>query len=344
MYVDQIDPASLGHHTREMTGYLANVQVEIAETASERVAAAHRTTGVGIAVDLPGADRSADAPRRFASLLAASPDYFDAMGIRFVAGRPFTAADRRGAPPVVILSASAARMLWPDGTNPIGQRIEAGLAGPPQLYEVVGVVDDVLLHGPNVPDRPQLYRPFAQGPPFGFVSFAVRTSLNPRSVVPAIREGITSLDPTLPVYNVQLLDDVASRFLASHRLAMTLMGAFAMMTLVLAAVDLYGVLTQLVAQRTRELGIRMALGADPGRLRRGVVWLGLRLAVAGAVIGVLATGIAARLIAAFVPSLDPLTWTTMALDAGVLLTVAFLAAWMPARRAAGVDVVTVLRE
>lgn len=303
-----------------------------------------RTTGVGIAINLPGDARPADAPPRFASLLSASPDYFETMGIQLVAGRAFTAADRRGAPPVVILSESAARVLWPDGTNPIGGRLEAGFAGRPVLYEVVGVVDDVLLHGPNQPGRSQLYRPFAQGPPFGFVSFAVRPSADPRSVVPAIREAITSLDPTLPVYNVQLMDDVASGFLASHRLAMTLMGAFALMTLGLAAVGLYGVLAQLVAQRTRELGIRMALGADPGRLRRGVVWLGLRLAVAGAVIGVFATGIAARLIAAFVPTLDPLTWTMIAMDAGVLLTVALLAAWMPARRAAGVDVVTVLRE
>ncbi|HUF47247.1 MAG TPA: ABC transporter permease [Vicinamibacterales bacterium] len=302
-----------------------------------------RTTGVGISIDLPGANRPADAPRRFASLLSASPDYFAVMGIRLIAGRRFTAADTREAPPVVILSESAAGLLWPDGRNPVGERITAGFAARAPTYEVVGIVNDVLLWGPHEPARPQLYRPFPQGPPFGFLSFAVGTSIDAEAVVPAVRAAIGSLDPGLPVYNVQQLDEVAARFLASHRLAMTLMGGFALMTLVLAAVGLYGVLAQLVTERTRELGIRMALGADGRRLQRGVVLSGLRLAGAGTIVGVLLAGVAARAVAAFVPDLDPLPWQTIGLDASIILAVTVAAAWLPARRAATIDVARTLR-
>jgi predicted permease len=337
-------PAAVGAFADRAIERLAAVPGVTGAAATGRLPG-DRSVGVGLALARPDENRPAGAPSRFATQLFASPDYFRVLGIPLIAGRAFTSADDRDAPPVAILSESAVRLLWPEGVNPVSRRITLdGRMASNRTFEVVGIAADVLLRGPNEEARPQFYRPIGQTAPFGFVSFAVQTAIEPQAVVPAIRAAVASIDPTLPVYNVQLMGDVASRFLASHRLAMTLMGAFALMTLVLAAVGLYGVLAQFVAQRTRELGIRMALGADPGRLRRGVVWLGLRLAVAGAVIGAFATGIAARLIAAFVPSLDPLTWTAIALDAGVLLTVALLAAWMPARRAAGVDVVTVLRE
>jgi predicted permease len=302
-----------------------------------------RTVGVGLRIYLPG-ERARGGEGRSASLLMASPDYFDAMRIHLVSGRTFTEADRRRGAPVVILSASAARMLWPDGRNPVGLVAEIGVPPEPVNVEVVGIVADVMLRGPLAPwNQEQMYRPVAQHPPFGGLSFAVRTTGDPAAIAPAVRRALTELDPALPAYNVRALDAVASEFLSSHRLALMLLATFAALTLVLAAVGLYGVLAHLVAARTRELGIRMALGADGGRLQRGVVLSGLRLAGTGVLVGLLLVGAAARAIAAFVPDLDPLPWQAVGLAAALMIAVATVAAWLPARRAARIDVAGTLR-
>jgi ABC-type antimicrobial peptide transport system permease subunit len=152
------------------------------------------------------------------------------------------------------------------------------------------------------------------------------------------------VDPALPMYNVQPVEVISARFLAPHHIAMALMGSFAVMTLLLSAIGLYGMLAQVVAQRTREIGIRMALGADGGRVIRSVVLHGLRLAALGVVLGAAAAGLAASLIGSFLPSLDTPDGTTIVLNAGVLLAVAAAATWLPARRAATVDPLRALRE
>jgi predicted permease len=302
-----------------------------------------RTTGVGLPLWLPG-ELEGDRPRRSFSALAASPGYFDAMGIRILAGGDFTETDVRGAPPVIILSESAVRALWPDGRSPIGLTVRQGV--PPQavLAEVVGVVADVLLRGPIAGARPeQMYRPVAQLPPFGSLSFALRASVEPASIVPSVRAALAGVDRTLPAYDIRPMRDVAAGFLSAHRLAMTLLGLFATLTLTLAAVGIYGVLAHLVAARTRELGIRVALGADASRLQRGVVLSGLRLAGSGVAVGLLLTGVAARAVSAFVPDLDAIEWRMVGLDATVILLIAAVAAWFPARRAASIDVAGTLR-
>ena len=302
------------------------------------------STGIGIRVGMPGEVRPKDAEPRFAAFLSASPGYFESLGIAVVRGREFTESDRLGAAEVAIISESTARSLWPDGRSPIGLRIENGFRKM-STVEVVGVVRDVMLRGPEAAGRPMhLYRPMAQYPPFGNVSFAVKTAGDPLAIVPAARAAIGGIDPALPVHNFRSMAAVASGFLSSHRLAMAVMGVFALLTLVLAGVGLYGVLAQLIEQQTREIGIRVALGADPRRVQRVVVSVALRLACVGIILGAAGASVAASLVASYVPKLDAIAWRTVVLHAVVLLTVALVASWVPARRASAIDPIIALRD
>jgi putative ABC transport system permease protein len=183
-----------------------------------------------------------------------------------------------------------------------------------------------------------------QATPFGSMAFVVDAGVPLAGLAEPLRLALAEVDPSLPPYSVRPVHEISSGVLSTHRLATTLMGGFAVMTLLLASVALYGVLAQLVTQRTRELGIRIALGADGGRLLRGVVGEGLRLALVGIVVGGAAAGVAARLIAAFVPALDSPSWPAIAVDGGILLAVAALASWIPARRAALTDPLVALRQ
>jgi putative ABC transport system permease protein len=317
----------------------------VARVAGTGVLPGEPRTGVGIRVDLPGEVRPPNAPPRFATLLTASPDYFAAVGIRLTRGRSFNRQDTFAAPGVAILSESAVRTLWPDGRDPIGQRVEAGFGRKVPL-EVVGVVGDVRLRGPSAVARlDQMYRPMAQQPPFGSMSFVVEMERSEAGAGLAadVRRALATVDPGVPVDQVEPIRVIAARFLASHRLAAALLGAFAVMTLVLASVGLYAVLSQLVAQRTREFGIRMALGADRSRLLRGVMATGLRLSLAGIVLGGAAAGASARLIARFVPSMDPPAAAGIVANAVLLVTVAIGAVWLPARRASRVDPLIALK-
>jgi predicted permease len=310
------------------------------------VAATGRLPGdrsIGVGLPLKEAGTPAQDRPLFASMLTATPDYFDTLGVRRVAGRAFTADDRAGAPPVVVLSESAAVALWGDARAAVGRSVEVGVR--PVSAQVVGVVADVKLHGPEATPREarQLYRPLHQAPPFGTMAFAVRGRLAVDSIAPELRAAIAAADPGLPIARLASIEDVVSQFLSAQRLSMTLMSAFAMVALAMAVIGLYGVLSTLVAQQTREIGIRIALGADRSALRRRVVQAGFRVAAAGVALGALAAGSASALIATFVPSLDPPTWGAIGGCAGVLLAAAIVAAWVPARRASGVDPIQALR-
>jgi putative ABC transport system permease protein len=303
-----------------------------------------RSSGVGLRLTPPGLPDAEAQDYPFASMLFGSPDYFGAVGIPILRGRSFLPGDAVGAPRVTILSESAARSLWPDGREPVGQLVEISGSSSRQL-EVVGVVADVLMRGPEAaPGRGQFYQPMLQATPFGSMAFVVDAGVPLAGLAEPLRLALAEVDPSLPPYSVRPVHEISSGFLSTHRLATTLMGGFAVMTLLLASVALYGVLAQLVTQRTRELGIRIALGADGGRLLRGVVGEGLRLALVGIVVGGAAAGVAARLIAAFVPALDSPSWPAIAVDGGILLAVAALASWIPARRAALTDPLVALRQ
>jgi putative ABC transport system permease protein len=311
-----------------------------------QVAATGRLPGdrsIGVGLPLKEAGSPARESPLFASMLTASPDYFDTLGVRLLAGRAFTIDDRADAPPVVVLSESAAAALWSDPRTAVGRDVEVGVR--PTSAQVVGVVVDVKLHGPEVSPRDarQLYRPLHQAPPFGTMAFAIRSLQPIEAVAPALRTAVARADRRLPVARLVSMEDVVGRFLAAHRLSMTLMSAFAIVALAMAAIGLYGVLSTLVAQQTREIGIRIALGADGSAVRRGVVLAGFRVAAAGVVLGGLAAGSASAIIATFVPSLDPPTWSAIGGCAALLLAAAIAAAWVPARRASSVDPIQALR-
>jgi putative ABC transport system permease protein len=309
------------------------------------------TTGAGMSItDADAAPPPADEPlaatlARSATRLVATPDYFQAIGIRVVAGRAFTVDDRAGTPRVAVINATVARQLWQDPANAVGRRLRVNLA--PRnvtVLEVVGVVDDVRLRGVTSDPGRQLYLPLAQAPPFGLVAVAVDAGAgDPAALLPAVRAALKEIDPELPAQNVTLSRELLARYLAAERLTLWLSSGFALLGLTLCAIGLYGALSQLVAQRTREIGIRMALGANRGALRRHIVWQSLRIAILGVTVGVVASGVAARVIAHFVPALDPPTAAAIAVNAVVLLLVAALAAWAPARRASAVDPLHALR-
>jgi predicted lysophospholipase L1 biosynthesis ABC-type transport system permease subunit len=242
---------------------------------------------------------------------------------------------------VCVVNEATARRFWPD-ENPIGKRLGSN-DGEPGWREVVGVVRDVRFPadlGP--PDTPlQMYVPLEQEQD-AWISVAIRSSAPPAVLAGPARQAVASLDPDLALFDVGTPGDQVRRGLSSFRLAGEVLSAFGLLGLLLAAVGIYGVLSNVVVQRTSEFGIRMAIGAGVGE----VVWLvlakGLWLALWGTLVGALGSLALARLLASAIPSLEASS-AAVAWVAAVLLAVAVLACWLPARRAARVDPVVALR-
>jgi putative ABC transport system permease protein len=299
---------------------------------------------IGIALRPEAEDGGPPGNRPYATMLPTSPGYFESMGIPLLAGRTFRDSDGAGAPPVVILSKSAARELWPDAQSAIGQTFRTSMRLKQIAeFEVVGVVEDVRLRNVTSSPSPQAYFALAQRPPYGSASVAVSVAGDPAAAVPALRDAIRSVDPDLPPYGVILVRELRARYLAAERITLAITGGCAVIALVLAAVGLFGVLSNLVAQRTREIGIRVALGADQRRLRLGVLGAGMKLAGTGAIAGVAIAALASQLIAHFVPALDAPSAATIAVDVLVMLSASAAATWIPARRASAVDPLVALK-
>jgi putative ABC transport system permease protein len=303
--------------------------------------------GAGFEFRVAGGSRPPDGQKIFLSYLSASPDYFSVMGIRVVAGRPFTLADTTGAPAVVILSETAARRLFPDGTPAVGERVQTvrpngGTAG----FDVVGIVADVHFRAAeaNIRDLSQAYVSLLQSPPFGNLSFVCEIDGPPESGLAAIRAAMRDVDASVPIYDAHAIDSVLDRYLAAHRLAGALVSGFAVVTLLVASIGLYGLMTQRVTDRLREIGIRLALGARPREVGTQVVRDGLMLTVAGTVLGSIAGFAALRLFGAVVPIEDHVSPWVVAGNALVLVATGIAASWQPASRAVRVDPAHVLRD
>ena len=262
---------------------------------------------------------------------AATPDYFKTMGIRVVRGRSFTPRDRDGAPRVVVINEAAARRYFP-GQDPLGQRIEMGNRVK-RGGEIVGIVADFKQDAMEQQVDPELFMPFDQYPG-GSLSVVLRSTADPQAVVSAVQARVRELDPDLPVYDLQPMTAVVATATSQSRFYMLLLGGFAAIALVLAAVGIYGVIAYAVRQRTQEIGIRMALGASRDRVLRMVVGQGMTLALVGAAAGLAGAFVAARGLRSLlfeVSVSDPATYAGVAL---VLVAVAAVAAYLPARRAA----------
>jgi putative ABC transport system permease protein len=274
-----------------------------------------------------------------------TPDHFRTLGIPILRGRSFTLQDRPGTPRVVVLNETAAKRLWP-GQDPLGHRIGAAsgyFGGGDSTAEVIGIAKDVRYGQFEAEMAPDLYYPALQSSFGGFGTIFIKTDGDPLQVTEIVRREIHAIDPNLPLYNVMTMEERAGAALARPRFATTLLSAFAGIALLLAAIGLYGVMAFSVAQRTREIGLRMALGADAGLVLRGVLRQGLALAAAGIGLGLLGSLALQRVVGGMlygVTATDPLTLAgvsvLMALAAGA-------AALVPARRATRVDPMEALR-
>jgi predicted permease len=269
-----------------------------------------------------------------------TPDYFRTLGIPLRRGRFFTDADVAAAAPVAVLSERAARQHFP-GEDPIGKRITVGWRG--QSGVVVGIAGDIKEMGLREPAEPQLYFAFAQAPHRNTVAIVMRTTTPPLSSGGAIRQAVRLEDPSLAISELQPLDEVLAQSVAQSRFSMLLLGTFAGAALLLAALGIFGVLSNAVAQRTREIGIRVALGAQRSQVRRLVLREALVLASLGTGIGIVAALQLTRLLATLLFQLTPTDPLTLAGVVVLLLGVALLAGYLPARRASRVDPVIALR-
>ena len=270
---------------------------------------------------------------------AISPNYFQTLGTTLVRGREFTRQDGPSAPRVVIVNEATASRYWP-GQEAVGKRLKYGNVD--QFAEVVGVVRNIRDKGLTADPRPAIYAPLLQNYAPD-MTLHVRTATESQTMLDALRREVQALDATLPVYNLMTLAEQKDGLLYTERLAATLLTLFGLLALLLAAIGLYGVLSYGVTERTRELGIRLALGAQRRDLLKLVVGQGMMLTVIGSVIGVSAALALTRLIEKLlfgVSSTDPLIFAVIPL---LLAGVTLIACWVPARRATKVDPMVALR-
>jgi predicted permease len=283
--------------------------------------------------------------RPVTTLHVVDDDYFRAVGIPLVRGREFDPRDDApDAMAVVIISQTLAKQAFP-GEDPVGKRIRTDISSgneQPAMRLVVGVVGDVKAEGLAAPSIPESYVPYAQLP-FAPMSVVVRTVVNPQTMVPTLRREVQSLDKDLPLLHVKTLDEYVDDSIADTRFETVLLGAFGVLALVLTAVGLFGVISYTVVQRTREVGVRLALGAAPGAIAGMIVKNGVWLAGVGVGIGLAAAFGLTRLMRSLlygVSPLDPITFFGVPI---VLFGVALVATYVPARRAAKVDPMVALR-
>ena len=272
-------------------------------------------------------------------------DYFHTLGVPLLSGREFTPQDdAKGATPVVIISQRLAKQVFP-GEDAVGRRIKPGISsgdsGEP-MRVIVGVVGDVKVEGVGAPAILESYVPYAQLS-FAPMSVLVRTQVPPGSMVPTLTGEVQSLDRTLPLLHVKTMDEYVDDSIVGTRFEAFLLGAFGILAFLLTAVGLYGVISYTVAQRTREMGIRLALGADRNAILAMVVKNGTLLAGAGVVIGLAAAFLLTRLMASLLFGVGPKDPITFFCVPVVLIMVAILASYIPARRAAKVDPMVALR-
>jgi predicted permease len=276
----------------------------------------------------------------FAQFDMVSADYFRVLGIPLRSGRFFTEQDRRGAPRVIIVNEALARKYFPD-EDPIGKRVKGGSGG--SVWQtIVGVVGDVHQFGAAHKPIPQFYEPYLQaGSPR--MSIVARTTGDPLRLAAAVRGQIASLDKDQPVFDIQTLEQQLSNYMAPRRTKMVLLGSFAVLATVLAAAGIFAVISYTVAQRTHEIGVRVALGAQSGHILMQVVKQGMVLTLAGIGAGLLVSLWLTRYLASMLYAVKPIDPLTFGLVTVLLIGVALLACVLPARRAAKIDPMEALR-
>jgi predicted permease len=285
---------------------------------------------------------------------AATPDYFRAMGIAVVRGRSFTERDAGDAVPVTIVEEALVHKFFPNA-DPIGKRIAFEFRGhdpadaQPIWREIVGVVRHVRHYGLiREPATMQVYAPLEQLPIWfrdrrPAMTLFARTRLEPGLLATSVRQAVTAIDRDIPVYGIQTMEQYVGQATEQSRLSMTLLAAFGGLALVLASLGIYGVLSYLVSRRTKEIGIRLALGATRGDVMRLILGHGMRLTIAGIGIGLAAAWALTRSLSSLLVGVSPHDPATFAGIVSLLAAIAFVASYLPGRRATTVDPAITLR-
>ena len=324
------------------------------ERAMEQIRAVPGVVSVGTTTKIPltgggstqpfsveGRPTAAIAEQPMAQTRYISPDYFRAIGIPLRQGRFFSDQDRDNSVPVVIISEAMARRFWP-GENAVGKRLTPSFHLEQGAREIVGVVGDVKSSGLDADASAMMYLPYKQAP-LPFISFVVRTASNPESLIQPVSKAIYSIDKEQALTNVQTMDQVLSKSLSGRRFNMTLLFTFAGVALMLAAVGVYGVMNYTVTLRRRELGIRMALGAEKIDVLRLVLGQGLTLTLIGVGAGLISAYALTRLMASLLYGVTATDYLTFGSVSVVLIAVGLAASYIPARRATKVNPTIALR-
>jgi len=270
------------------------------------------------------------------------PGYFDAMRIPLKRGRSLATTDRIGSAPVAVISDAMAHKLWPD-EDPIGQHVKVEWWHPTASVEIVGVVTDSRHDGLDAAFEPTLFYPFAQESQQSSMSLVLRSTLPPATLTRMVRAAVSEMDKGVPVADAVTMYHHVAETMADRRYPAFVLSLFAALAITLAAVGIYGVLSYTVGQRTREIGVRVALGARPADVLRTVLGGGLRLTLIGVALGGMAAGLAAGALGKLLYGVHPVDPLTFAIVPLVLVGVALLAMAAPARRAARVDPMVALR-
>ncbi len=294
-------------------------------------------------ITIEGAPQTSLASSGSLQIKGVTPGFFKTLGMRLLRGRDFAKTDIQGAPGVAIINDSMMRRYWPDG-NAIGKRVSFGTdkSAKPIWNEIVGIVNDTRDTSLNSAPQPQVFLSLWQGPADG-IDFYLRTSRDPASLAQAAQSQIWALDHDQPVTNLSTMEVAISEDVAEPRFRTLLLGLFAVLGLALALIGIYGVISYSVSQRTHEIGIRMALGAQAGDVMRDVLWDGMKLALAGLAIGLVAAFGLTRLMMSLLFEVKPTDPVTFAGVTILLGAVSLGACYFPARRATKVDPLVALR-
>ena len=282
-----------------------------------------------------------------ANYFAVTPAFFDAMGMHLIRGRAIGDRDTQGSPMVAVVNQTLVDRYFPQ-EDPIGKQLEIGFSDPPRWREIVGVVADVKAAGLDQDTPVQVYAAQAQMPSFpsGTVSsmtVLARTGADPARLGPAIHAAILAVDRTQPVYAIQPMTEVVAKSIAQRRLSLVLLAFFAASAMLLPAIGVYGVMSFVVAQRTGEIGIRMALGAQTSQVAWHVQRQGMALVAAGLAAGLAGGLLLTQYLSTLLFRVNPRDPVVFGVSGGLLVLVSILACWLPARRAARVDPLTALR-
>jgi putative ABC transport system permease protein len=290
---------------------------------------------------IEGRPSDKNSPSPDEELREVSPDYFRALGTSLIRGRFFTDADNADAPPVIIVNQSFAKKFWPN-EDALGKRIVMGsMSDEPKWITIVGIVGDMRHFGLDIDPKPEMYVPFAQSG-YSTAIYVVRSNQDPQILLAAIRREIQAIDLAVPLANVRSFENLIGDSVAPRRLAVVLLGVFAGVAVLLAGVGIYGVMSFLVVQRTHELGVRMALGAQRSDVLKLVLVRSLKLISAGTIIGLIIAVMSTRTLQALLYSVSAFDMATFVLVTVLLGAIALAASYLPAIRATRADPMVVL--